>query len=488
VYGKLAVTPGEQLSIIVGKGGRFASDYNFRTEAYGLPGVAGITGAEGGGYSGIKRGSTYILYVGAGGGASGSDRGGAASASGAGFQGGSTGIKSALMNGQNTGGGLADGSQGSSGSIATYQSSGGGGGGGYGGGGAPMVGGYTGAGGGGSSYSALLTETTLSDGAANVPGNATDILRGTAGNGGTTGAGSDGAIILDAVQSTPTYSQSATVAVDISSNLVFAATSNVRIAAPTDWRYVTSDVGATSLTLATSNTGVLYRLTNTGFNALTLPADQSIYNSGIWWQFHNTSGANLSVTLTNSIGLTSPQTLSNNVSYTLYWNGTSNYLVDSRGPTGATGPTGAASTVTGPTGVAGTTGPAGATGFTGPGANLFPATSSYTVGTNLSDLTSRVAFRYPVTEVSGTSLIVDLSSNYNRNYYISNSGFNSLTLPSATPTTFGGVYWTLRNATAANLSITVTNTLTLASPLVIPSYNIQTLVVSDQCANTILLF
>ena len=175
----------------------------------------------------------------------------------------------------------------------------------------------------------------------------------------------------------------------------------------------------------------------------------------------------------------------------------------SGGPVGATGATGPASTVTGPTGLAGfigsngATGPTGPTGFigsngatgpTGPGANLFPATSSYTSITNLSDLTSRVAFRYPVTEVSGTSLIVDLSSNYNRNYYISNSGFNSLTLPSATPTTFGGVYWTLRNATAANLSITVTNTLTLASPLVIPSYNIQTLVVSDQCANTILLF
>ena len=157
------------------------------------------------------------------------------------------------------------------------------------------------------------------------------------------------------------------------------------------------------------------------------------------------------------------------------------------GPTGLQGPTGSAGFI-GSNGATGPTGGNGATGPTGPGSSLFPASSSYTVGTNLSDLTSRVAFRYPVTEVGTTSLVVDLSSNYNRNYYISNSGFNALTLPASTPTSFGGVYWTLRNATPSSLSVTLTNTLALASPLVIPAYNIQTLVVSDQCANTILLF
>jgi hypothetical protein len=96
--------------------------------------------------------------------------------------------------------------------------------------------------------------------------------------------------------------------------------------------------------------------------------------------------------------------------------------------------------------------------------------------------------RYPVTEVSGTSLTIDLSSNFNRNFYLTNTGFNALTLPAATPTSFGGVYWTLRNATAGNLSITLTNTLSLTSPLVIPASNSQTLLVSDQSTNTILLF
>lgn len=122
------------------------------------------------------------------------------------------------------------------------------------------------------------------------------------------------------------------------------------------------------------------------------------------------------------------------------------------------------------------------------GQTLFPSSSTYNSNTNSTDLTSRVAFRFPVTEVSGTSLVLDLSSNYNRNYYITNSGFNAVSLPAAAPITFGGVNWTLRNATSTNLSITLTNTLSLASPLIIPALNTQTLVVSDQSANTILLF
>jgi hypothetical protein len=124
-----------------------------------------------------------------------------------------------------------------------------------------------------------------------------------------------------------------TESIDSNYNLQIAATSNVRITAPTDWRYVTADISGTSLSLATSNTGVLYRLIDPSFNALTLPATQSAADKGIWWKLYNTSGSNLSVTLTNSIGLTSPQTLSNAVSYTLYWNGTSNYIIDNRGPT-----------------------------------------------------------------------------------------------------------------------------------------------------------
>jgi hypothetical protein len=91
-----------------------------------------------------------------------------------------------------------------------------------------------------------------------------------------------------------------------------------------------------------------------------------------------------------------------------------------------------------------------------------------------------------VTETSATSATLS-SANYNTFFYLTNAGFNAITLPTTTATTAGGNYWTLRNATATSLSITVTNTLTLTSPLVIPPANSQTLVISGASANTILL-
>jgi hypothetical protein len=122
-----------------------------------------------------------------------------------------------------------------------------------------------------------------------------------------------------------------TETIDSNLNLQIAALNKVRVTAPTEWRFVTSDVSATSLVLASSTTSVVYRLTNTGFNALTLPSDQATSNAGLWWQFYNNSGSNLSVTLTNTIGLSSPQVFSNATTYTLYWNGTSNYLMTNQG-------------------------------------------------------------------------------------------------------------------------------------------------------------
>ena len=136
------------------------------------------------------------------------------------------------------------------------------------------------------------------------------------------------------------------------------------------------------------------------------------------------------------------------------------------GPTGQgiTGPTGSASTVTGPTGPRGTDGIIGVNGATGP---------AFTTLT--------------VSEVTGTSASLS-SSNYSTYFYLTNSGFNALTLPSSTATSDGGRYWTLRNATNAYLSITLTNTLNLVSPVIIAPSNSLTLVISGISANTILQF
>jgi hypothetical protein len=91
-----------------------------------------------------------------------------------------------------------------------------------------------------------------------------------------------------------------------------------------------------------------------------------------------------------------------------------------------------------------------------------------------------------VSEVSGTSLTL-ASSNTNRSFYLTNSGFNALSLPSTTGRIEGGNYWSIRNSTASQMTITLTNTLNLTSPLIIPSSNTQTLVVSRDTSNTILL-
>jgi hypothetical protein len=127
-------------------------------------------------------------------------------------------------------------------------------------------------------------------------------------------------------------------------------------------------------------------------------------------------------------------------------------------------------------------------------ASTFPGTSGdgglgARIVSTLPDVPTRTApdpQMLVVTEVSGTSLTLS-SSNTGRSFYLTNSGFNAMSLPSSVNRFDGGSYWSLRNATASQLTITLTNTLNLTSPLIIPSSNTQTLVVSRDTSNTILL-
>lgn len=128
--------------------------------------------------------------------------------------------------------------------------------------------------------------------------------------------------------------------------------------------------------------------------------------------------------------------------------------------------------------------PAG--GATGPAGSTGPAGAGSTGATGPTGIAGGGASPITITEVTGTSATLS-SSNYNTYFYITNTGFNTVTLPSTTATSAGGNYWTLRNATGSQLSITLTNTLNLVSPLVIPSSNAQTLAISAASANTILL-
>ena len=149
-----------------------------------------------------------------------------------------------------------------------------------------------------------------------------------------------------------------------------------------------------------------------------------------------------------------------------------------QGPTGLQGPQGLQGPgvgATGPTGVTGAPGSASNTGATGPtgGAGAAGATGSVP---NL-----------VVTGWTGTSLTLS-TANDNQMFHLRNSGFNAITLPATTSTADGGGYWTLRNSTPTTMSITITNTLTLTSPLVVPGLSSATLVISPESANTVLLF
>ena len=125
------------------------------------------------------------------------------------------------------------------------------------------------------------------------------------------------------------------------------------------------------------------------------------------------------------------------------------------GPSGPTGPTGD----TGPIGPTGATGPQGSTGPIG---NTGPIGPTGPPPTNIT-----------TTTISTTTVTLGSGGTF---YNLTNSGFNTIVLPSGTPSE--GTFWVLRNNTSSYISITtLTNTSTgIPNPLVIPPSNSVTLV------------
>jgi hypothetical protein len=254
----------------------------------------------------------------------------------------------------------------------------------------------------------------------------------------------------------------ATESIDSNYNFQLSATNNIRLMKPTEYRSITTDISATSLTLSSTNYGGIWRLTNTGFNALTVPTLTSA-DTGAFFKLFNSTASNFSITITGTSDIASPFTINAGTGADIYWNGSNYYAVRNVGPNGATGATGPS----GSNGSTGATGPAGSNGTTGA---TGPAFTTLTIS-----------------EVTGTSQTLS-SANYSTYFYLTNSGFNALTLPSSTATADGGRYWTLRNATNSYLSITLTNNLNLTSPITIAPTNSLTLAISGVSTNTILQF
>jgi len=234
--------------------------------------------------------------------------------------------------------------------------------------------------------------------------------------------------------------------VDVTGNIQVAPNNNFRITGPTEWRTNMITVSGTSLTIPTpttpspsTNSAALYTITNTGFNALTLPTYTSS-SPGVFWTLANSTASNLtiSVTYTSGSGLGSTITLNAGTSVNIYWTGSAFTSIRGQGPTGATGPTGVAGT-TGPTGVAGTTGPTGPgfTTITTPGTNYVLTTASST-SSNAAVANSNLTFNGSTLAVTGNVTTTSTTSNSIGGSTLSNS---ILTVGAATTgsTTSGSV-------------------------------------------------
>jgi hypothetical protein len=105
------------------------------------------------------------------------------------------------------------------------------------------------------------------------------------------------------------------------------------------------------------------------------------------------------------------------------------------------------------------------------------------------DVSGQMYGRLPVYVVASTS--VDISANYqsyaNSYFYITNSGFTTISNPTATTKAQGGTFFQFKNATSSFLNVTVASTISITSPVVIPPSNALTLVVSPAADNTFLL-
>jgi collagen type VII alpha len=199
------------------------------------------------------------------------------------------------------------------------------------------------------------------------------------------------------------------------------------------------------------------------------------------------------------------------------------------GETGATGPTGD----TGPTGATGATGDVGPTGPAGTGgsatvenaaANRVLTISSLSTGvlyantdllynnvsgflgvgtatpagpldvsttgnnsTFRADIRVPLYARMPVSNIATSTLTVT-SGTFGVYYSLENPTFSNITLPVSTVSADGGAFWVFRNNTGVYMNITLTNTLTIASPVTLPPSNNVTIVLSTISNNTAFLF
>jgi hypothetical protein len=118
-------------------------------------------------------------------------------------------------------------------------------------------------------------------------------------------------------------------------------------------------------------------------------------------------------------------------------------------------------------------------------------TNAQTIGIPALDVSGQVYGRLPV-HVYTTADALNFNTNFalysNTYIYLTNTAFSAVTLPTTTTTASGGTFFQLKNSTPAYLSVTITNTLGLVSPVSIAPSNAITFVISPSTADRMLLF
>jgi hypothetical protein len=210
-----------------------------------------------------------------------------------------------------------------------------------------------------------------------------------------------------------------------------------------------------------------YRFSNGGLTGITVPTTLTSNDAGTFWTLYNPFTTSLAITLTGTTDIPSPIRINSTSTYTIRWTGSNYFGSQNKDFQFSSTQTGIMTTV--------------------PRAGVLNNALSTAVGAL--DVSGQVYGRLPLYVVSTTSL--DISANFaqyaNTYVYITNSGFNTITNPATTLTSQGGTFFQFKNATASYLSVTMANTVTIASPVVIPPSNAVTLVVSPTAANTFLL-
>jgi hypothetical protein len=257
-----------------------------------------------------------------------------------------------------------------------------------------------------------------------------------------------------------------TATTDLFGNLQLAGSNSVRTGT---LRYLQaiSEVGPT-LTLTSNESGMNYRFSNAGLTGITVPTTLTSNDAGTFWTLYNPFTSSLALTLTGTTSIPSPVRINSTSTYTIRWTGSNYFGSQDKDFQFSSTQTGIMTTV--------------------PRAGVLNNALSTAVGAL--DVSGQVYGRLPLYVVSTTSL--DISANFaqyaNTYVYITNSGFNTITNPATTLTSQGGTFFQFKNATPNFLSVTMANTVTVASPVVIPPSNAVTLVVSPTTANTFLLF